>query len=176
MRLVIIIVKFIDFNFFMFVVSNLLFVESPAGVGWSYSNRTSDYTTGDEKTGKVPSFCDLRNGLSFPVLILFSQFAVNWSQRHACISDAMVREVSRVQIPWFVSHRRKLCRSICLVYFVKFINIFFSECTTLLGHYIPQLATVLLKHNKYSTDFKFKIKAVAVRILLLSAMQLIFFL
>ncbi|ONK77408.1 uncharacterized protein A4U43_C02F6220 [Asparagus officinalis] len=31
-------------------VSNLLFVESPAGVGWSYSNTTSDYTTGDEKT------------------------------------------------------------------------------------------------------------------------------
>lgn len=31
-------------------LSNLLFVESPAGVGWSYSNTTSDYTTGDEKT------------------------------------------------------------------------------------------------------------------------------
>ncbi|XP_059630560.1 serine carboxypeptidase-like 42 [Cornus florida] len=27
--------------------SNLLFVESPAGVGWSYSNTTSDYTCGD---------------------------------------------------------------------------------------------------------------------------------
>ncbi|KAK9049087.1 hypothetical protein SSX86_031946 [Deinandra increscens subsp. villosa] len=32
--------------------SNLLFVESPAGVGWSYSNTTSDYTTGDSKTAK----------------------------------------------------------------------------------------------------------------------------
>ncbi|KAJ6685273.1 SERINE PROTEASE FAMILY S10 SERINE CARBOXYPEPTIDASE [Salix purpurea] len=30
--------------------SNLLFVESPAGVGWSYSNTTSDYTTGDAKS------------------------------------------------------------------------------------------------------------------------------
>ncbi|CAA2976487.1 serine carboxypeptidase-like 42 [Olea europaea subsp. europaea] len=27
--------------------SNLLFVESPAGVGWSYSNTTSDYSCGD---------------------------------------------------------------------------------------------------------------------------------
>ncbi|KAL9245102.1 hypothetical protein vseg_018791 [Gypsophila vaccaria] len=27
--------------------SNLLFVESPAGVGWSYSNTTSDYNAGD---------------------------------------------------------------------------------------------------------------------------------
>ncbi|KAI3825863.1 hypothetical protein L1987_07555 [Smallanthus sonchifolius] len=34
------------------VASNLLFVESPAGVGWSYSNTTSDYTTGDAKTGE----------------------------------------------------------------------------------------------------------------------------
>ncbi|XP_077224663.1 serine carboxypeptidase-like 42 [Tasmannia lanceolata] len=30
--------------------SNLLFVESPAGVGWSYSNRTSDYTCDDAST------------------------------------------------------------------------------------------------------------------------------
>ncbi|GAU51234.1 hypothetical protein TSUD_412360 [Trifolium subterraneum] len=30
--------------------SNLLFVESPAGVGWSYSNTTSDYNTGDTTT------------------------------------------------------------------------------------------------------------------------------
>lgn len=34
-----------------FVASNLIFVESPAGVGWSYSNTTSDYNTGDLSTG-----------------------------------------------------------------------------------------------------------------------------
>ncbi|CAL0327448.1 unnamed protein product [Lupinus luteus] len=32
--------------------SNLLFIESPVGVGWSYSNTTSDYNTGDASTGK----------------------------------------------------------------------------------------------------------------------------
>ncbi|XP_022141701.1 serine carboxypeptidase-like 42 [Momordica charantia] len=32
--------------------SNLLFVESPAGVGWSYSNTTSDYTCGDASTAR----------------------------------------------------------------------------------------------------------------------------
>ncbi|XP_057974071.1 serine carboxypeptidase-like 42 [Malania oleifera] len=32
--------------------SNLLFVESPAGVGWSYSNTTSDYISGDASTAK----------------------------------------------------------------------------------------------------------------------------
>ncbi|KAK8473191.1 hypothetical protein PHAVU_001G073200 [Phaseolus vulgaris] len=30
--------------------SNLIFVESPAGVGWSYSNTTSDYNSGDVST------------------------------------------------------------------------------------------------------------------------------
>ncbi|KAK1384385.1 Carboxypeptidase [Heracleum sosnowskyi] len=32
--------------------SNLLFVESPAGVGWSYSNTTSDYNCGDASTAR----------------------------------------------------------------------------------------------------------------------------
>ncbi|XP_038896886.1 serine carboxypeptidase-like 42 [Benincasa hispida] len=32
--------------------SNLLFVESPAGVGWSYSNTSSDYNCGDASTAR----------------------------------------------------------------------------------------------------------------------------
>ncbi|BBH08798.1 serine carboxypeptidase-like 42 [Prunus dulcis] len=36
--------------------SNLLFVESPAGVGWSYSNTSSDYNSGDASAGKVNSY------------------------------------------------------------------------------------------------------------------------
>uniref|UniRef100_A0A7N0VIJ6 Carboxypeptidase n=1 Tax=Kalanchoe fedtschenkoi TaxID=63787 RepID=A0A7N0VIJ6_KALFE len=32
--------------------SNLLFVESPAGVGWSYSNTSSDYTCGDASSAR----------------------------------------------------------------------------------------------------------------------------
>ncbi|KAK9944066.1 hypothetical protein M0R45_009650 [Rubus argutus] len=34
------------------IASNLLFVDSPAGVGWSYSNTSSDYNTGDASTAK----------------------------------------------------------------------------------------------------------------------------
>ncbi|WMV12940.1 hypothetical protein MTR67_006325, partial [Solanum verrucosum] len=45
-------------------VANILFLESPAGVGFSYSNTSSDYTTGDEKT-RQDSFT----------------FLVNWMER-----------------------------------------------------------------------------------------------
>ncbi|PWA62163.1 peptidase S10, serine carboxypeptidase, Alpha/Beta hydrolase fold protein [Artemisia annua] len=47
-------------------VSNILFLESPPGVGFSYSNTSSDYVTGDAKTAK-DSFTFLVNWLErFP--------------------------------------------------------------------------------------------------------------
>lgn len=33
-------------------VANVIFLESPAGVGFSYSNTSSDYATGDKKTAE----------------------------------------------------------------------------------------------------------------------------
>ncbi|KAF8377119.1 hypothetical protein HHK36_030492 [Tetracentron sinense] len=91
--------------------SNLLFVESPAGVGWSYSNTTSDYTCGDASTA-----ADMRI------------FMMKWYEK----------------FPEFMS--RDL----------------FLTGESYAGHYIPQLANVLLDHNKHSTGFKFKIKGVAI--------------
>ncbi|GAV58828.1 Peptidase_S10 domain-containing protein [Cephalotus follicularis] len=91
--------------------SNLLFVESPAGVGWSYSNTTSDYTCGDASTAK-----DMHT------------FMLNWYEK----------------FPSFKS--REL----------------FLTGESYAGHYIPQLADVLLDHNAQSTGFKFNIKGVAI--------------
>ncbi|KAL1225066.1 Serine carboxypeptidase-like 42 [Cardamine amara subsp. amara] len=48
--------------------SNLLFVESPAGVGWSYSNRSSDYNTGDKSTANDMLVFLLRWFNKFPEL------------------------------------------------------------------------------------------------------------
>ncbi|KAJ4847838.1 hypothetical protein Tsubulata_050343, partial [Turnera subulata] len=37
---------------FTVMMENVIFLESPAGVGFSYSNTSSDYTTGDKKTAE----------------------------------------------------------------------------------------------------------------------------
>ncbi|KAJ0086314.1 hypothetical protein Patl1_08141 [Pistacia atlantica] len=91
--------------------SNLLFVESPAGVGWSYSNTTADYTCGDDSTAK-----DMRT------------FFLNWYKK----------------FPEYKS--REL----------------FLTGESYAGHYIPQLADVLLDYNARSTGFMFNIKGVAI--------------
>ncbi|KAL3014641.1 hypothetical protein AAZX31_06G116800 [Glycine max] len=91
--------------------SNLLFVESPAGVGWSYSNTTSDYNSGDSSTATD--------------MLLF---LLKWYQK-------------------FPSYRSREL---------------FLTGESYAGHYIPQLANVLLDYNVHSTSFKFNIKGVAI--------------
>ncbi|PON99683.1 Serine carboxypeptidase-like [Trema orientale] len=91
--------------------SNLLFIESPAGVGWSYSNTTSDYNTGDAATAN-----DMR------------EFFLKWFEK-------------------FPSFRSR--------------DLFLTG-ESYAGHYIPQLAIVLLDYNEHSTGFKFNIKGVAI--------------
>ncbi|XP_073013911.1 serine carboxypeptidase-like 42 [Typha latifolia] len=92
-------------------VSNLLFVESPAGVGWSYSNTTSDYTCGDASTAN---------------------------------------DMHRFLLRWYDKFPELKSRDL------------FLTGESYAGHYIPQLADVLLTHNEKSTGFKFKIKGVAI--------------
>lgn len=92
-------------------VSNLLFVESPAGVGWSYANTTSDYNTGDAST-------------AFDMYL----FMLKWYDK-------------------FPTYRSR--------------QLFLSG-ESYAGHYIPQLADLLLDHNTRSTGFKFNIKGVAI--------------
>ncbi|XP_010496048.2 PREDICTED: serine carboxypeptidase-like 43 [Camelina sativa] len=91
--------------------SNLLFVESPAGVGWSYSNRSSDYNTGDKSTAD-------------DMLV----FLLRWFKRFPELKSR---------------------------------NLFLTG-ESYAGHYIPQLADVILTYNSRSSGFKFNIKGIAI--------------
>lgn len=92
-------------------VSNLLFVESPAGVGWSYSNTSSDYTCDDASTA-----ADMQ-------VFLFK---------------------------WFEKFPEYRSRD------------FFLTGESYAGHYIPQLADLLLDYNEKARGFKFNIKGIAI--------------
>ncbi|GLU07057.1 hypothetical protein SLE2022_240340 [Rubroshorea leprosula] len=91
--------------------SNLLFVESPVGVGWSYSNTTSDYRRGDASTAM-----DMH------------VFMLKWYEK---FPELKSREL-------------------------------FLTGESYAGHYIPQLADLLLDHNAHSTGFKFNLKGIAI--------------
>ncbi|KAH6791593.1 hypothetical protein C2S52_002070 [Perilla frutescens var. hirtella] len=77
---------------------NMLFLESPAGVGFSYSNTSSDYSHAGDKRTALDSYA----------------FLVNWLQR----------------FPHYKTRD------------------FYIAGESYAGHYIPQLADVILKRNK----------------------------
>ncbi|OIW03442.1 hypothetical protein TanjilG_14667 [Lupinus angustifolius] len=83
-------------------VANVLFLESPAGVGFSYSNTSSDYSeTGDNSTA-IDSYT----------------FLLNWLER----------------FPQYKSRD------------------FFITGESYAGHYVPQLADIILSNNKLLTN------------------------
>ncbi|KAH6788574.1 serine carboxypeptidase-like 40 [Perilla frutescens var. frutescens] len=92
-------------------VANILFLESPAGVGFSYSNTTSDYVTGDTKTA-ADSYT----------------FLVNWLER----------------FPEYKSRD------------------FYLTGESYAGHYVPQLAQLILRNNKIATRTLINLKGIAI--------------
>ena len=93
------------------IVANVLFLESPAGVGFSYSNTTSDYVTGDTKTA-ADSYT----------------FLVNWLER---FPEYKTRD-------------------------------FYITGESYAGHYVPQLAQLILKNNEVTNQTVINLKGIAV--------------
>lgn len=91
--------------------ANVIFLESPAGVGFSYSNRSSDYTTGDQKTAADTY-----------------TFLVNWLER-------------------FPEYKNR--------------DLYMSG-ESYAGHYVPQLAALILKNNAVSKNTIINLKGIAV--------------
>ncbi|KAL7606256.1 hypothetical protein Lser_V15G18896 [Lactuca serriola] len=91
--------------------ANVLFLESPAGVGFSYSNRSSDYTTGDKQTAK-DSYT----------------FLINWLER---FPEYKTRD-------------------------------FFITGESYAGHYVPQLASLILSENKKTNATIINLRGIAI--------------
>ncbi|KAJ0630389.1 putative carboxypeptidase D [Helianthus annuus] len=94
-------------------VANVLFLESPAGVGFSYSNTSSDYITDDVQTAK-DSYT----------------FLVNWLER---FPEYKTRD-------------------------------FYITGESYAGHYVPQLAQLILQNNKITNQTVINLKGIAVSI------------
>ncbi|KAL8250669.1 hypothetical protein R6Q59_034362 [Mikania micrantha] len=92
-------------------VANVIFLESPAGVGFSYSNRSSDYKTGDKQTAK-DSYT----------------FLINWLNR-------------------FPQYKTRD---------------FFITGESYAGHYVPQLASLILSENKKTNETVVNLKGIAI--------------
>ncbi|KAL2460224.1 Serine carboxypeptidase-like 40 [Abeliophyllum distichum] len=92
-------------------VANVLFLESPAGVGFSYSNTSSDYITGDKKTA-ADSYT----------------FLVNWLER---FPEYKTRD-------------------------------FYITGESYAGHYVPQLADLILENNKLTNQTVINLKGIAI--------------
>nr|XP_027100835.1 serine carboxypeptidase II-3-like [Coffea arabica]XP_027101298.1 serine carboxypeptidase II-3-like [Coffea arabica] len=92
-------------------VANVLFLESPAGVGFSYSNTSSDYITGDTKTA-ADSYT----------------FLVNWLER---FPEYKTRD-------------------------------FLITGESYAGHYVPQLAQLILHNNEITNQTVINLKGIAI--------------
>ncbi|GFP84549.1 serine carboxypeptidase-like 40 [Phtheirospermum japonicum] len=92
-------------------VANVIFLESPAGVGFSYSNTSSDYVTGDKQTAS-DSYT----------------FLVNWLKR-------------------FPEYKTRA---------------FFIAGESYAGHYVPQLADLILQNNKNTNHTVINLKGIAI--------------
>ncbi|KAF8377516.1 hypothetical protein HHK36_030898 [Tetracentron sinense] len=91
--------------------ANILFLESPAGVGFSYSNTTSDYNLSGDKRTAEDSYT----------------FLVNWLER---FPEYKTRD-------------------------------FFLTGESYAGHYVPQLAQLILQNNKNTNQTVINLKGIA---------------
>ncbi|XP_073306909.1 serine carboxypeptidase II-2 isoform X2 [Primulina huaijiensis] len=110
-------------------VANILFLDSPVGVGFSYSNTSSDLlSNGDERTGAF--FCLSLFSVIFVVLIY-----VDSSRSLISISYIAAAENLEFLLQWF--DRFPQYKE----------NDFYITGESYAGHYVPQLSQAIVRNN-----------------------------
>ncbi|KAM7278159.1 hypothetical protein ACFE04_005293 [Oxalis oulophora] len=124
------------------LVSNMLYVESPIGVGFSYSNTSTDYENwNDTQTGKLCIFW--LTYLSYNILIV-----EDFSNKQSIVFFTAQDNLHFI-VKW-------------LDEFPQYKNSdFFLAGESYAGHYIPQLAALLIEHNKKAKTKPIKLKSIA---------------
>ncbi|XP_009607740.2 putative serine carboxypeptidase-like 23 [Nicotiana tomentosiformis] len=92
--------------------ANIIFLESPAGVGFSYTNTSADYNFSGDRTTAIDSYT----------------FLVNWLER---FPEYKTRD-------------------------------FYLTGESYAGHYVPQLAQLILLHNNYSNQTIINLKGITI--------------
>ncbi|XP_031481045.1 serine carboxypeptidase 24-like isoform X1 [Nymphaea colorata] len=111
--------------------ANILFLESPAGVGFSYTNTSSDLAGfGDERTGKFTSLLILSVYKRF-TLIIFIINVLPYIVTKSSASDSLT-----FLLGWLTRFPRYKHRD------------FYIAGESYAGHYIPQLAKKVHDYNK----------------------------
>nr|XP_016510618.1 PREDICTED: serine carboxypeptidase-like 40 isoform X2 [Nicotiana tabacum] len=90
--------------------ANIIFLESPAGVGFSYTNTSTDYNSSGDRTTAIDSYT----------------FLVNWLER---FPEYKTRD-------------------------------FYLTGESYAGHYVPQLAQLILLHNNYTNHTIINLKGI----------------
>ncbi|XP_016510617.1 putative serine carboxypeptidase-like 23 [Nicotiana tabacum] len=92
--------------------ANIIFLESPAGVGFSYTNTSTDYNSSGDRTTAIDSYT----------------FLVNWLER---FPEYKTRD-------------------------------FYLTGESYAGHYVPQLAQLILLHNNYTNHTIINLKGITI--------------
>lgn len=121
-------------------MANLLFLESPAGVGFSYTNSSSDlYTTGDQRTGNNNSLLSLYNLIFRPSNVFF-------------LIKSAAEDSYRFLVNWFERFPQYKHRD------------FYIVGESYAGHFVPQLSKLVHERNKGFKNPAINLKGFMVKI------------
>jgi carboxypeptidase C (cathepsin A) len=131
------------FPFAWNTIANTLYVEAPAGVGFSFSNNPQDYTVGDWRTAQ-DNYLTIQQ-----FLIRFPHLQNNDFFISAESYGGRGREKKEKNIKYRKKNKQK--NTICVILYFNFCShlcLDFSFFFLIyLGHYVPTLAQAILRNN-----------------------------
>ncbi|GLJ45176.1 hypothetical protein SUGI_0950890, partial [Cryptomeria japonica] len=125
-------------------VANILFLESPAGVGFSYSNTSDDYKNGNDENTGIFLICNGSKSIRCIYLTSYGIELVTFSiikPTQIVYFDLNARNSYMFLLNWFERFPQYKGRE------------FYIAGESYAGFYIPELADTILKNNYSRTSF-----------------------